>query len=82
LRARLAKACGLRSRLTRDVRRQPYEGEDCTWDHRWGLLGLVVISFVLRALWQIQSGQDIGYYNYKNQPMTYLGALASWCLPR
>jgi hypothetical protein len=46
----------------------------------WGLLGLVVLSFVLRALWQVQSGQDIGYYNYKNQPMTYLGALASLAL--
>jgi len=43
----------------------------------WGVLGLMLLSFVLRALWQVESGQDIGYSNYKNQPMTYLGALAS-----
>jgi hypothetical protein len=46
----------------------------------WSLLGLAVLSFVLRALWQVQSGQDVGYYNYKKQPMTYLGALASLAL--
>lgn len=46
----------------------------------WGSLGLCVLSFVLRALWHVQSGQDAGYYNVKHQPMTYLGALATLAL--
>jgi hypothetical protein len=43
----------------------------------YGLVGLIFLSFILRALWHVKSGQDWGYSNYKNQPMTYLGALAS-----
>lgn len=43
----------------------------------YGLIGLVFASQILRALWQVKSGQDWEYSNYKNQPMTYLGFLAS-----
>jgi hypothetical protein len=41
------------------------------------MLGLALLSFVLQALWQVKADIDAGYSNYKNQPMTYLGALAS-----
>lgn len=43
----------------------------------WGLIGLMVLGFVLHAFMHIKTGGDGGYRNYKNQPMTYLGALAS-----
>jgi hypothetical protein len=41
------------------------------------LVGLALLSFVLRAWWHVESGQDVGYKNHLHQPMTYLGALAT-----
>jgi uncharacterized BrkB/YihY/UPF0761 family membrane protein len=41
------------------------------------LVGLSILTFVLHALLQIKTGSDWGYRNSKNQPMTYLGALAT-----
>jgi hypothetical protein len=46
----------------------------------WCLLGLGLLSFILRAWWHVESGQDFGYRNYKNQPMTYLGFLATMAI--
>jgi hypothetical protein len=46
----------------------------------YGLIGLVFLSLILRALWQVKSGTDWAYSNYKNQPMTYLGFLASMAI--
>jgi hypothetical protein len=43
----------------------------------YALVGLVFVSFIFRALWHVKSGQGLEYSNYKNQPMTYLGALGS-----
>jgi ABC-type antimicrobial peptide transport system permease subunit len=43
----------------------------------WGLLGLGLLSFVFNAVRQVASGQDVGYSNFKHQPMTYLGMLAT-----
>ena len=40
------------------------------------LIAMGVVGFVLHALLQIEAG-ELGYRNYKNQPMTYLGALAT-----
>lgn len=42
-----------------------------------GLLGLAVLAFVLRAVFLVSAGDDVGYSNYKGQPMTYMGALAT-----
>lgn len=42
-----------------------------------GLLALAFVGFVLHALLQIEAGNDWGYRNYKHQPLTYLGALAT-----
>ena len=44
----------------------------------WGLLALATLSFLLHAWLQVKTGSDWGYRNSKNQPMTYLGALASF----
>lgn len=42
-----------------------------------GLIGLGVLTFILHALLQLSTGDEWGYRNYKGQPMTYLGALAT-----
>ena len=44
----------------------------------WGMLGLTVLSFLVHALLQVKTGADMGYLTVKHQPMTYLGALASF----
>ena len=41
----------------------------------WGLLAVAALTFVLHALWHIKTGDNWGYCNVKNQPITYLGAL-------
>jgi hypothetical protein len=42
----------------------------------YSLIGLGLIGFVLRALFMVKTGTDLGYRTHWNQPMTYLGALA------
>lgn len=42
------------------------------------LAGLTVLGFLLHALLQVKTGNDWGYLNHKHQPMTHLGALASF----
>jgi hypothetical protein len=42
----------------------------------WGLLGLAILGFFLRALFHVKTGTDSGYRTYNFQPMTYLGALS------
>ena len=44
----------------------------------WFLIGLTAVGFLLRALFHVKTGTDFGYLNYKFQPMTYLGALATF----
>jgi len=46
----------------------------------WGMLGLTFLSFLLHALWQIKTGSEWGYLTARHQPMTYLGALATFGL--
>lgn len=44
----------------------------------WSLLGLAGLGVVIQAFLQIKTGHDVGYRNAKNQPMIYLGALATF----
>ena len=46
----------------------------------WLLTALAVVSLLLSALYKVKTGTDWGYLTYKYQPMTYLGALATFGL--
>ena len=41
----------------------------------YSLIGLMLIGFVLKALFKVKTGTDLGYRTHWHQPMTYLGAL-------
>jgi len=43
----------------------------------WGLLAVALVGFVLRGSFLWETGGDLGYRNYKHQPMTYLGTFAT-----
>ena len=41
----------------------------------WSLIALGAIGLVLRALFKVTTGTDLGYRTAWHQPMTYLGLL-------
>lgn len=44
----------------------------------WGLIGLAFLGFLLKAVMQVKTGGDWWYLNRYHQPVSYLGALASF----